>query len=85
MSHFKPYTLTEYHDAVKFNGSFGLSMVRLEATMHDHARLEGEVLTLTSKVAHLIAVLKETQTHLRRGYTVTAEDLIEDTLREFKP
>lgn len=84
MSHFKPYTLTEYHDAVKFNGSFGLSMVRLEATMQDHARLEGEVLTLTSKVAHLIAVLKETQAHLRLDHTAIADYLIENTLREFK-
>lgn len=84
MSHNRPYTLTEYHDAVKFNGSFGLSMVRLEATMHDRARLEQEVLTLTSKVAHLLGILKEAQAHLRLDHPVTADDLIEDTLRGFK-
>lgn len=85
MSYDRPYSLTEYHDAVKFNGSFGISMVRMEATMHDRARLEQEVLTLTSKVAHLLGVLKEAQAHLRLDHPVTADDLIEDTLRAFKP
>lgn len=58
MSHMEPYTLAQYHDAVKFNGSFGLSMSRLEATMQDYARLKHEELRLISMVAHLRAAVK---------------------------
>jgi hypothetical protein len=57
----------------------------VEGLREENERLRLETLTLTSKVTHLLAVLKETQAHLRLGHTVTADDLIEDTLKEFKP
>lgn len=46
MSHNRPYTLAEYNDAVKFNGSFGLSMTRLGTTMQNCEQMKEELLKL---------------------------------------
>lgn len=73
MSHTKPYTLSEYQDAVKFNGSFGLSMSRLEATMQEKERLYLEWATQVSKVAHLRAAIK----HMLSALPYSVAELVE--------
>lgn len=57
----------------------------VEGLRNENDRLRLETLTLTSKVAHLLAALKEAQAHLQLGHAENADALIEDTLREFKP
>lgn len=57
----------------------------VEGLRNENDRLRLETLTLTAKVAHLLAVLKEAQAHLQLDHVKIADYIIENTLREFKP
>jgi len=60
----------------------------VEGLREENKRLEREVLTLTSKVAHLLIALKEVQKGLRVSDPSAireADDLIDQVLEEYKP